>query len=70
MIVYSYIDTPTLIFKVGRLSKSELHTVQTSAIVRQGKDMRLEFTDKEEFTHLLHEQRGYLGYYNNIVLLF
>ena len=45
LLVYSYLDTKTLIFKIGWLSKSELHKVKTSAIIRQGKDMRLDFQD-------------------------
>jgi len=32
--------------------------------------MRLEFQDEDEFMHLLMEQRTYLCYFNNIVLLF
>ena len=61
VVIYSYLDTVTLYQKISLCSTSEMEKVNTSAIIRQGKDFSLKFDNVEELEEVVQHGKSFLN---------
>ena len=68
VVIYSYLDTITLYNKISLCSTSEMEKVNTSAIIRQGKDFSLKFENVEELEDVIKTGKSFLNGMDQILV--
>lgn len=68
VLIYSYLDTRTLYEKISLCSTSEMEKVNTSAIIRAGKDFSLKFYDATELEEVINFGKSFLAGMDQVLI--